>query len=65
MLKIELKVECTILIMNVETILSCLFKKTLRKSQAQFREKLRKLRLRQNDSFLIKNVHYFIAFIFT
>ena len=27
--------------------------KMLRKSQAQFREKLRKLRLRQNDGFLI------------
>ena len=30
-------------------------KKNLRKSQAQFREKLRKLRLRQNGGFLIKN----------
>ena len=29
-------------------------KKNLRKSQAQFREKLRKLRLRQNNNFLIK-----------
>ena len=29
-------------------------KKTLRKSQAQFQEKLRKLRLRQNNDFLIK-----------
>ena len=29
-------------------------KKNLRKSQAQFREKLRKLRLRQNDTFLLK-----------
>ena len=29
-------------------------KKSLRKSQAQFREKLRELRLRQNDSFLRK-----------
>ena len=29
-------------------------KKNLRKSQAQFREKLRKLRLRQNTGFLIK-----------
>ena len=27
-------------------------KKNLRKSQAQFREKLRKLRLRQNNGFL-------------
>ena len=29
-------------------------KKNLRKSQAQFREKLRKSRLRQNDGFLVK-----------
>ena len=29
-------------------------KKNLRKSQAQFKKKLRKLRLRQNDGFLIK-----------
>ena len=29
-------------------------KKNLRKSQAKFRDKLRKLRLRQNDGFLIK-----------
>ena len=29
-------------------------KKNLRKYQAQFQEKLRKLRLRQNDGFLIK-----------
>ena len=29
-------------------------KKNLRKSQAQFREKIRKLRLRQNYGFLIK-----------
>ena len=33
-------------------------KKHLRKSQAQFREKLRKLRLRQNNDYLIKNVYY-------
>ena len=32
-------------------------KKNLRKSQAQFREKLRKLRLRQNNNFLKKNVY--------
>ena len=31
-------------------------KKNLRKSQALFWEKLRKLRLRQKDGFLIKNV---------
>ena len=30
--------------------------KNLRKSQAQFWEKLRKLRLRENDRFLIKNL---------
>ena len=34
-------------------------KKILRKSQAQLRKKLRKLRLKQNVSFLIKKrVHY-------
>ena len=32
-------------------------KKNLRKSQAQFREKLRKLRLRQNKGFLIKKTY--------
>ena len=35
-------------------------KKNLRQSQAQFREKLRKLRLRQNDGFLIKKNVYII-----
>ena len=34
-------------------------KKNLRKSQAQFREKLRKLKLRQNNDFLIKKNVYF------
>ena len=33
-------------------------KKNLRKYQAQFREKLRKLRLRQNNDFLIKKNVY-------
>ena len=33
-------------------------KKNLRKSQDQFREKLRKLRLRQNDGFLRKRNVY-------
>ena len=33
-------------------------KKNLRKSQAQFGEKLRKLRLRQNNDFLIKKIVY-------
>ena len=32
-------------------------KKNLRKSQVQFREKLTKLRLRQNNNFRIKNVY--------
>ena len=32
-------------------------KKNLRKLQAQFREKLRKLSLMQNDDFLIKNMY--------
>jgi len=35
--------------------ISVKIKKNLRKSQAQFRKKLRTLRLRQNDYFLIKN----------
>ena len=34
-------------------------KKTLRKFQAQFQEKLRKLRLRQNNDFLIKKRRVF------
>ena len=36
--------------------ISVKLKKNLRKSQAQFREKLRKLRLRQNNDFLIKEM---------
>ena len=37
-------------------------KKNLRKSEAQFREKLRKLRLRQNNDFLInKNVYIVVG----
>ena len=35
-------------------------KKNLRKSQAEFREKLRKLRLRQNNDCLIKKNVYWI-----
>ena len=35
-------------------------KKNLRKSRAQFREKLRKLRFRQNDGFLIKKRIVFV-----
>ena len=35
--------------------ISVTVEKNLRKSQAQFREKLRKLRLLQNDDFLIKS----------
>ena len=34
--------------------------KNLRKFQAQFREKLRQLRLRQNDGFLIKKSVYIV-----
>ena len=42
---------------NFSQFISVKVKKNLRKSENQFREKLRKLRLRQNDSFLIeKNV---------
>ena len=39
---------------NFSQFISEKVKKNLRKSQAQFQEKLRKLRLRQNDGFLIK-----------
>ena len=39
-------------------------KKSLRKSQAQFREKLRKLRLRQDDGFRIKKKRVCIKMIF-
>ena len=35
-------------------LISVKVKKNLRKSEAQFREMLRKLRLRQNNDFLIK-----------
>ena len=38
-------------------LISVKVKKTLRKSQAQFREKLRKLRLMQNNDFLIKKTY--------
>ena len=37
---------------------SLLVKTILRKSQEQFWGKLRKLRLRKNDGFLIKKVHF-------
>ena len=40
---------------NFSQSISVKVKKHLRTSQTQFREKLRKLRLRQNDGFLIKN----------
>ena len=40
--------------------ISIKFKKNLRRSQAQFREKLRKLRLRQNNNFLIKKTCIFL-----
>ena len=71
MLKMEFKFNYTILIINNESVnhfgqfISVKVKNNLRKSEAQFREKLRKLRLRQNDGFLIKNVrsciHYVLA----
>ena len=45
---------------HLSQFISVKVKKNLRKSQAQFLEKLRKLRLRQNDGFLIKEkrVHH-------
>ena len=39
-------------------LISVKVKKNLRKSHAQFREKLRKLRLSKNDGFLIKRIVY-------
>ena len=41
---------------NFSQFISLKVKKILRKGQAQFREKLRKLKLRQNYGFLIKEV---------
>ena len=40
-------------------------KKTLRKSQAQFQEKLRKLRLKQNYGFLIKKTCTVFVYLVT
>ena len=54
MLKIQFKFKYTILIYHFSQRISEKVKKDSRKSQAQFREKLRKLRLRQNYGFLTK-----------
>ena len=57
MLKLEFKFKFTISITSVNhfsQFTSIKVKKNLRKSQVQFREKLRKLTLRQNYGFLIK-----------
>ena len=58
MLKMEFKFKYTMVITKLQTILASFIlvnvKKNLRKSQAHFREKLRKLRLKQNYGFLIK-----------
>ena len=46
-------------VIHYSQCISVKVKKNLRKSQAQFRERLRKLRLRQNNGFLIKiRVHH-------
>ena len=62
MLKMEVKFKYTILLTKVLATLASLcsvkVQKNLRKSQAQFREMLRKLRLRQNNDFLIKKNVY-------
>ena len=59
-LKMEVKFKYTRLTTKVKFIFASLFhlkvKNNLRKSHAQFREKLRKLRLMQNDGFLIKKI---------
>ena len=58
MLKMEFKFMYTVIINesinHYSQFISVKAKKNLRKSEAQFREKLRKLRLRQNNDFLIK-----------
>ena len=46
------------LLNHCSQLISVKVKKNLRKSKAQFREMLRKLRLRQNNDFLIKKVYY-------
>ena len=60
MLKMEFKFKYTIFfyesVNHFSQFISVEVKKNLRKSEAQFREKLRKLRLRQNKDFLKKNV---------
>ena len=62
MLKMEFKFKYTILLTIVinhsSQFLSEKVKKNFRKFEAQFREKLRKLRLRQNNDFLIKKNVY-------
>ena len=62
MLKIEFKFKYTTLMMKLRIILGSFIlgkgKKNLRKSQVQYLEKLRKLRLRQNYGFLIKKNVY-------
>jgi len=45
----------------ISLFISAKVKKNLRKSQAQFREKLRKLRLRQNYGILIKDKNVYLA----
>ena len=66
MLKMELKFMYTIFINDSvnrsSQFISVKVKIYLRKSQAQFRDKLRKSRLRQNNDFLIKkkNVYWYV-----
>ena len=59
MLGIEFKFEYarqTEMVTHFSQFISVKVRKMLRKSQAQFREKLRRLRLKQNDDFLIKKL---------
>ena len=53
-LKMEFKLYNNKGVNHSSQFISVKVKKKLRKSPAQFREKLRKLRLRQNDGILIK-----------
>ena len=69
MLKMEFTFKYKILITNVYPLFSQFIsekvKKNLRKSPPQFREILRKLRLRQNDGFLIKRRNVYDKSVFS
>ena len=59
MLKMEFKCKCAMLVIHFSQFIAEKVKKNLRKSQAQLRGKLNKLRLRQKDGFLIKKIRVY------